>query len=92
MPLPSKGKRRSKNQYRSANGQFHTKINHTAIISTDQEDMVDEFDKLYNSDRQSESDVSDLEWGDEEDSRWDDTENTETEIKIYQKLKELKLV
>ncbi|KAF0501960.1 dde family endonuclease [Gigaspora margarita] len=54
--------------------------------------MVDEFDKLYNSDRQSESDVSDLEWGDEEDSGWDDTENTETEIKIYQKLKELKLV
>ena len=81
MPLHSKGKRKAKDQARNATG-LYKKIHHTTSIA-DHDIEVNEFNGL---------DVSDREWGDDDDSGWDDAEDMETAIRINTKLKKLSLV
>ncbi|CAG8677698.1 8487_t:CDS:1, partial [Cetraspora pellucida] len=53
-------KRKARNQNRNSEGQYCNpkKVLHTSVILTDQENLEDEFDELYNSDGEGELDVS----------------------------------
>ncbi|CAG8604006.1 9947_t:CDS:2 [Racocetra fulgida] len=70
MPLLSKGKRKAKNQVRNVEGQYSAK----KMGLTDQEDMVNEFNKLYNRDTEGELNVSN-ENGGEENGGWNKYNN-----------------
>ncbi|CAG8645415.1 18441_t:CDS:2 [Gigaspora rosea] len=76
MPSVFKGKRKAKNQRRNAQDRFCN-----SQLNSD--------DELNINDKNKSKDVSNLEWGDEEDNGWDDTENIETELNLigswYQK-------
>ncbi|CAG8608690.1 18403_t:CDS:2 [Gigaspora margarita] len=75
MPPLSKGKRKTKNQCRNAEGRF----------------CNSRFSDLYNRDEDElnindRNESKDIEWGDEEDSGWDDIENIETELNLIWKM------
>ncbi|EXX54096.1 hypothetical protein RirG_237740 [Rhizophagus irregularis DAOM 197198w] len=78
MPLLSKQKRKLKEQTHTIDGKFDKKANKNSqqLIDNNSGDaLVEEFFD-ENED-----------WGDDDDNEWDDLENMEAELKIYQKIK-----
>jgi len=97
MPLSSKGKRKSKNQVRNAEGKYESKK-----VCQDDNIIMDDYNHEffgtiehgvvnYDSDELKNIDAGDSELDAGSESGWDDVDDMEEEIKINQKLKELKL-
>ncbi|CAB5194307.1 unnamed protein product [Rhizophagus irregularis] len=99
MPPPSKQKRKSKEQPRTADGKYNIKktcndsrdslMLEVSYNDDDSSDFIDDGSCYFNDDPDSFNDNE--AWGDDDDSGWDEPEDMEAEIKLHQRLKGLDL-
>ncbi|CAB4421001.1 unnamed protein product [Rhizophagus irregularis] len=83
MPLPSKQKRKLKEQTRTIDGKFDKKANKDSQQLIDDNNNDVSVEEFFNEDE---------DWGDDDDSEWDDLEDMEAELRIYQRIRNCGLV
>ena len=83
MPLLSKQKRKSKDRLRTIDGKYDIKACKDSQQLIDDNGSDASVEEFFNEDKN---------WGNDDDSGWDDPEDMEAELKIYRRLKSFGLV